>query len=242
MRWLPGTEIFTWVLDTTPPGYWPGVRSPDRFGARTVRCGPMADRAGDEAWETALRRPDALVRGDRATSFTARLDRWVAEARVDDAALQRSRERWLQEVAEQEATLSGVLADLAERRASVSMGAAGRRFHGVVTAIGIDFVAVQVASGPDVLLSMGAIAVVRTGHAVTVAVGDRVVATELHLADVLVELAADRERVRLVTGAGEAVAGVLRSVGHDVVVLRTDGDPPGTAYVARAAIAEVTLG
>jgi hypothetical protein len=202
----------------------------------------MADRGGDEAWETALRRPDELVRGDGAASFAARLDRWVAEARVDEAALQRSRERWLREVAEQEATLSGVLADLAERRAGVSIAVAGRRHHGVVAAIGVDFVALQVANGPDVLLSLSAVGVVRTAPAVAAAVGDRMVTTELRLADVLVELAADRDRARLVTGTGEAVAGVLRSAGHDVVVLRTDGDPPGTAYVPHATIAEVTLG
>ena len=201
----------------------------------------MVDRGGDEAWETALRRPDELVRGDGASSFGARLDRWVAEARVDEAALQRSRERWLREVADQEATLSGMLTDLAERRAGVTIDAGARRHHGVIDAIGVDFVAVQVASGPDVLLAISAIDVLRTAPAVATAAGDRMVATDLRLADVLAELAADRERVRLVTVAGHAVAGVLRSVGHDVVVLRTDGAPPGAAYVPHLAIVEVTI-
>jgi hypothetical protein len=68
------------------------------------------------------------------------------------------------------------------------------------------------------------------------------VSTELRLTDVLVELATDHERVRLVTKAGETVTGVLRSVGHDVVVLRTDADPPGTAYVPQGAVVEVTIG
>lgn len=202
----------------------------------------MVDHGGDEAWEAALRRPEELVRGEGAASFASRLDRWVAEARVDDAALQRSRERWLREVADQEATLSGVLTDLAERRAGVTIDAGGRRHHGLIAAIGVDFVALQVASGPDVLLAISAIGVVRTAPAVAAAVGDRMVVTELRLADVLGELAADRERVRLVTSAGHAEAGVLRSVGHDVVVLRTDGAQPGTAYVPRGAVIEVTIG
>lgn len=201
----------------------------------------MVDRGGDEAWETALRRPDDLVRGDSSASFGARLDRWVAEARVDEAAVQRSRERWLREVADQEATLSGMLTDLAERRAGVTIDAGGRRHHGVIDAIGVDFVAVRVASGPDVLLASSAIQVLRTAPEVAAAAGDRMVTTDLRLADVLAELAADRERVRLLTSAGQAVAGVLRSVGRDVVVLRTDTAPPGTAYVPRGAIVEVTI-
>jgi hypothetical protein len=206
----------------------------------------MVDRGGDEAWdeawEAALRRPEELVRGDGAASFASHLDRWVAEARVDDAALQRSRERWLREVADQEATLGGVLTDLAERRAGVTIDAGGRRHTGVIGAIGADFVALHGARGPDVLLPISAVGVVRTAPAVAAAVGDRMVVTELRLADVLAELAADRERVRLVTSGGQAAAGVLRSVGHDVIVLRTDGEQPGTAYVPRAAVVEVTIG
>lgn len=201
----------------------------------------MADR-GDEAWEAALRRPDELVRGGHVTSFTAHLDRWVAEARVDEAAQQRSRERWLREVAEQEATLGGVLTDLAERHAGVTIAVDGRRHHGLIVAIGVDFVAVRVTAGSDVLLAIRAVGVVRTAPAVEAAVGDRMVSTELRLTDVLGELSADRERVRLVTSAGETVTGVLRSVGHDVVVVRTDGDPHGTAYVSTAAVVEVTIG
>ncbi|MGH9273902.1 MAG: hypothetical protein ACRDZU_04570 [Acidimicrobiales bacterium] len=201
----------------------------------------MADR-GDEAWEAALRRPDELVRGGDATSFTAHLDRWVSEARVDEAALQRSRERWLRDAAEQEATLGGVLIDLAERHAGVTIFVDGRRHHGVIVAIGVDFVALCATAGSDVLLAIRAVDVVRTAPAVEAAVGDRVVSTELRLADVLVELAADRERVRLVTSAGETVTGVLRNVGQDVVVVRTDGDPRGTAYVPTAAVVEVTIG
>jgi hypothetical protein len=131
----------------------------------------MADR-GDEAWEAAQRRPDELVRGSGAISFTAHLDRWVAEARVDEAALQRSRERWLREVAEQEATLGGVLIDLAERCAGVTIAVDGRRHHGVIVAIGVDFVAVRATAGADVLLAISAVGVVRTAPAVDAAAGD----------------------------------------------------------------------
>ena len=83
----------------------------------------------------------------------------------------------------------------------------------------------------------------RTAPLADAAVGERVHPTDLRLADVLVELAAERARVLLVPADGaESVAGELRSVGQDVVSLRTDGEPPGTAYVPLSAIAEVALG
>lgn len=203
----------------------------------------MVERSGDPAWDAALRRPDHLVRGAGTPSFAARLDRWVADARVDQAALQRSRERWLQEVAAQEATLAGVLADLAERRAALSVRTrAGRRHHGHVQVIGADFVSLRLSSGADVLLATTALSVLRTAPAVDAALGDRVLGTELRLTDVLAELAADRERVVLVATTGDdVVAGQLRGVGHDVAVVRTDAAPPATAYVPLAAITEVGL-
>lgn len=204
----------------------------------------MVDPPGDPAWDAALEHPDDLVRGDGSPSFAARLDRWVADARIDQSALQRSRERWLREVAEQEATLAGVLADLAERRTPLTVRTSGgRRHHGVISAIGADFVAVSTPSGSDVLLAVRAVGVVRTNPAEAATLGDQVVATELRLADVLAELAADRERVLLVTTDGQdSVTGVLRSVGHDVVVVRTDGERAAKAYVPLTAIAEITIG
>jgi hypothetical protein len=210
----------------------------------------MAARDGDDArggaagdpFGDALRDPQGLVRGAGAGSFTARLDAWVAAARVEEAAQQRARERWLREVAEQEATLSGVLTELAERRAGVTLEVSGRRHHGVVVALGLDFVALRPAVGPDVLVAAAAVGVVRTAPTVAPALGDHMVSTELGLAAVLAELAIDRERVRLVTTGGDVVVGLLRSVGHDVAVVRTDGDPHGAAYVALGRIAEVTIG
>lgn len=203
----------------------------------------MVERLGDGGWEATAGADGVLGRG-ASGSFTARLDRWVADARVDAAALARVRERWLRDVAEQEATVPGVLADLAERRTAVAIRtSAGRRHLGVVDVIGVDFVALRPAAGPDVLLAVRGLGVIRTAPAVDAALGDRVVATELRLSDVLTELAADRERVLVVTLAGDdAVSGRLRSVGHDVVVLRTEADQPGTAYVPLAAIGEVTIG
>lgn len=204
----------------------------------------MVDRTGDPAWKAALQRPGDLMGGAGSTSFSSRLERWVADARVDESARQRSREHWLRAVAEQEATLSGVLADLAERHIAVSVHTSGaRRHHGHIRVIGADFVTLGLRSGVEVLLAVTAIGVVRTAPEVEATVGDRMVTTELRLADVLAQLAAERERVLLITRAGDdALAGQLRSVGQDVAVLRSDADPPFTAYIPLDAIAEVTIG
>lgn len=203
----------------------------------------MVDQPDDSAWEAALRQPDDLVRGAASASFGARLDRWVEEARVDAAAVGRGRERWLREVAEQEATLVGVLIDLAERGVPVTLQLhGGRRHQGVVRGVGADFVALTIAAGSDVLVAVAGIDTVRTAPDVPATVGDRVADTELLLSDVLAELAADREQVRVVTRDGDAIAGQLRSVGHDVAVLRTQAAQPATVYVAVTAISEVAIG
>src|SRR5690606_253927 len=134
--------------------------------------------------------------------FTARLDAWVAEARIDGAAAERARERWLAEVAGQEATLSGVLADLAERGATVAVSTTvGRRHRGTVGLIGADFVVLRPEAGAELAVAAGAIADVRAVGRADV-LGDRMLGTELRLADVLGELAADREDVSIVTVAG----------------------------------------
>lgn len=203
----------------------------------------MDERRGDRSWDAALEQAPGLLSGHPERSFTSRLDRWVADARVDEAARERARERWLRSVAEQEATVAGVLVDLTERCAGVALSTtAGQRHRGSIGALGADFVALRPASGPEVLITMGSISVVRTLPAEDPAAGDRTVSTDLTLADVLTELAAERERVLLVTRAGsDSVVGELRSVGHDVVVIRSDSEPASTAYVPLGAIAEVTL-
>lgn len=189
------------------------------------------------------------VRGERligaadGVAFAARLDRWLADARVEDSAAGRARERWLQAAAESDATFGGVLLDLAERGTALTLGLAdGRRHQGVVVVLGGDFAALRLARGGEVLVTLSAIATVRTAPGADPAVGERVTTTGLRLADVLAELAAERARVLLVpTRGADPVAGELRSVGRDVVTLRADGEPPTTAYLRLGAVAEVVI-
>lgn len=201
----------------------------------------MDERRRDVARRAATAAHDGVLRGQDRAGFASRLDRWVADARVDLAAAQRTRERWLQEVAAQEATLVGVLVDLAERRSVVALTTTGgRRHRGVIGSVGADFIAVRAIAGPDVLVALSAVGSVRTLPSEDPAPGDRVVVVQLTLAEVLAELAADRERVAALAGT-EQVAGQLRGVGVDVVVLRTDGTPPASAYLPLGSVSEVTL-
>lgn len=177
-----------------------------------------------------------------ASTLLARLDRWVAEARVDAAAAERARERWLRQIADESATFTGLLLDLAERGLPVvAQGRGRRRNRGTISAVGADFVAMRAAPGTDVLLAFGAIASVRPDDRAGGPTGDRATSFDLGLAEAIAAIAADRPRVLVVTMAdGEGVAGELRSVGRDLVALRLDGGA-GSAYVPIASIAELRI-
>lgn len=203
----------------------------------------MDDQPVGDPWDDAVRRPGGLVAGPGRPSLSARLDGWLADARTDASAAARAREHWLHAAAAAEATLAGVLLDLAERHTAVAVTTAtGRRHHGSIEVLGADFVALRLAGGGEVLVALSAVATVRTAPLVEPADGDRAVATGLALVEVLAELAAERAPVLVVAAGSEAVAGELRAVGTDVVTVRGTGDPPMTAYISLRAIAEVALG
>lgn len=183
-------------------------------------------------------RADGLLGAD----LLARLDRWVAELRADDAAARRARERWLLTQAEESSTFAGVLVDLAEHGTPVVVdGPGGRRHRGTIAAVARDFCALRTAAGREVLLAYAGIAAVRARSG-TAATGDRALALTATLDEALATLAEERPRVLVVTHAGgEGIAGELRTVGRDVVTVRVDGRPPAPVFVAIAAIAEISL-
>jgi hypothetical protein len=193
---------------------------------------PSADHPGEVA----------VVAGLFGEDLGARIDRWAADARVDEAARVRARERWLRHQAEEEGSLAGVLADVAERGTPVAVHVrGGRRHRGEVRALGADFVALR-SAGTDVIIAVGAVTSVRTGPGEASTIGDRSITTPLQLVDVLVGLAAERSAVLLVMAGGDdAVAGELRSVGLDVVGVRVSDAPAVVAYVPVGAIVEVVL-
>jgi hypothetical protein len=193
---------------------------------------PSADRPGDAA----------IVARVLGEGLDARIDRWAADARVDEAARRRARERWLRHQAEEEGSLAGVLADVAERGVPVAVHVRGGRQHrGEVRAVGADFVALR-SGATDVIIAIAAVTSVRTRPGEASTLGDRSITSSLRLVDVLAGLAAERAAVLLVMAGGDdAVAGVLGSVGRDVVGVRVADAPAVTAYVPIGAIVEVVL-
>ena len=198
--------------------------------------------------------PDAAsmegLAGLLGEGLTGRLERWAADARIDEAARRRARERWLEQQAREEATLLGILADLAERGTVVSLQLrSGGPRRGRVRLIGADFVAlapVGDAGGRsgEVLVALHDVVAVATRPGEPVSVGDRSVRSQLTLTEVVIGLAGDRERALLVlTGSDDVVRGTLWSVGQDVVVVRLDGEAiPATMYVALDAISQLAIG
>lgn len=164
------------------------------------------------------------------------LERWAADAMVDEAARQRTRQRWLRVQAEEEASVLGTLVDLAERARPVVLDVGQQRIRGAVVGIGADFLAVRSDRGQDVLVRTAAVEVVRAEPGERAVVGDRAVLVEVGLAAVVGPLAAERPDVVVRTRSGQVVRGELRSAGTDVVRLRADGDPPAPVWVPLEAI------
>jgi hypothetical protein len=161
--------------------------------------------------------------------------RLLDDARADEGARARARERALRQAAEEGATLAGHLLDLAEQGRPVRVRTAALRIHvGPVRMVGRDFVAVA-----DALVRFDAIASIRpdVGEDSPVAAGDRA-ASDLHLLEALARLSEGRPRIALVTAGGGVVAGELRAVGADVVTIRLDGAEAGLAYVPGSSVLE----
>jgi hypothetical protein len=171
------------------------------------------------------------------------LTRWAAEARVDEAAAARARERRLRDQAAEDSSLTGVLIDLAERSTPVVLHTiAGRRHRGVIRLVGADFCGLRAQTGRDVLVSTAALSAVRTEPRGVAPRGDRSVRADLLLIDALGELANERARVLVLTvHTTEGISGELRGIGTDLVRLLLDGEPRATVFVPAAAIAEVSL-
>jgi hypothetical protein len=167
------------------------------------------------------------------------LQRFAAEARVAEATAARSRERWLRQQAEEEATLAGVLCDLAERRLPVTVDTVGGgRHRGTVAAVARDFVVMVLDSGLEVMITLNGLAAVRPQPGARAPIGDHEIDVELTLLDALSHLAGERPRLRFVTRAGGHLVGTLRAVGQDVVTVELDGEARAQVFVPVGAVVE----
>ncbi len=181
--------------------------------------------------------------GRALPDLSAVLARFVADAAVDDAARSRALEHSLSRQAGDDASLTGVLLDLAERgRPVVVSTGAGRRLRGVLRTIATDFCIMRTDAGVDQLISFGALGMVQPLPHEAPTTGDRSTALDLGLARALAHLGEGRPRVRIfLVDDPEPHIGELTGVGRDVLTLRPDGDPPPTRYISVASIAELAM-
>jgi hypothetical protein len=165
-------------------------------------------------------------------------ERWLAEVRVEDAARERSRVAQRQALDAAEATLAGVLGDLAARGEVVQLWMhSGRRHRGWLRLIGPDACVMDTETRQWAVVRLAAIASVRTVRSAPVP-GQSEASTASSFASLAGALAVPGEWV--LVGAGpESIGGVLEVAGTDVLRLRLEnGD---VAYVPLASVDEVTL-
>jgi hypothetical protein len=154
------------------------------------------------------------------------------------------RERNLRAAAVTDATLSGVIVDLAERGETVALRTVqGRTLTGRMTLVARDAVAIESGMGVSYVKLDRVTAVRRApGLRADEPSGDRPPPRSTSLAALLADLAPQRPRVDLVLAGEPALAvGELRAVGVDVLTVRLDGEPPVTAYFAAAQLSELTV-
>ncbi len=209
----------------------PPRSAPTRADPTVARVGPVnSDPQPPD-------RPVDLTAGDPL----AALQRWVADGRVDEAARARSRRRWLENAATEEATLGGVLLDLAERRRPVTVRTlVGHRITGPIIAVGADFIAVADARLGDTLMPTTRIATVQPAPGDDLPAGDRRHDVVLTFRDALMELAAERPEVMVGVG-DETLRGELRTASTEVVTLVIADERREPISIALTAIDHVVV-
>jgi hypothetical protein len=165
------------------------------------------------------------------------LARWLAEVRVDDAARQRAETADLRARRAEEATLAGVLAELAGRGDLVGLVMrSGRQHRGHIRLIGPDAVVVALETRQWLVARLGAVAATRTVQGPLVP-GESQPSTPSRFARLVGALAEPGEWLLVASGSA-TFGGALISTGDDVVALRLDnGD---VAYVGLDSVDEVS--
>ena len=205
----------------------PPLRSaPTRADPTVARVGPVNSEPQPPDCPVDLTADDPL----------AALQRWVADGQVDEAARARSRRRWLENAATEEATLGGVLLDLAERRRPVIV----RTLAGHRVAVGADFVGVADARLGDTLMPTTRIATVQPAPGDDLPAGDRRHDVVLAFGDALTELAAERPDVMVGVG-DETLRGELRTASTEVVTLVIADERREPISIALTAIDHVVV-
>jgi hypothetical protein len=157
--------------------------------------------------------------------------------------MHRRREHWLRRQAADDASLTGVLVDLAEQGHLVRVTTSGGGRH-LGRVVGAGAAVVVMESGMHrILVAVDAVTTVQAApgeHDVTSPVGHRVGDDPTTLADLLSHAVGDGAEVTLTMRSGQVVTGELVSVGHDVVLVRPDRRTP-VIYARLESVSEAAL-
>jgi hypothetical protein len=166
------------------------------------------------------------------------LEAWAADARAREAGAERSRQRWMERAAGEDATMASVLAALRDAGDEVVVGmSTGRNHRAWVRGVGRDAVALASARGREVLVASWSVVTVRPvvarARLVDGVVDDIGLATEL-------ATWSPGCRVEAVVAGGDVVAGELGPVGVDVVTLTLAAPDRPVVYIALGSLSEVS--
>lgn len=135
----------------------------------------------------------------------------------------------MRQQAEEEATFHGLLVDLAEGRADVTLHTrAQRRIAGRLVVVGHDVVVVAGTRGGErTFVPLPAVTTVRPGVETRPALGDRTASRSgtATFEAAMVDLAAGRPQVCVHTIDAERTTGTLRRVGRDYLAVQTAPGP-----------------
>jgi len=178
--------------------------------------------------------------GDGDDQITAHVDELLA----DQAARERTRQRWLQQQALESAQLSGVLLAMAESAATVTLlTVAGHQHQGTLTDVTADHCRIITVQGSVVLLRLSAVSVVTPDRSLRAAAAadDRPAPAGPRFAEALSDRAGERPEVTVRTvGRPDPVVGRLLAVGSDVMTLQVD-ERRRLAYVSLASVTDVSF-
>lgn len=169
--------------------------------------------------------------GEDFDALIAAMGAWAADQRAEEAAAGRSRTGWLRRQAAEAATLSGVLVDLAERAAPVTLETLSGPYDGQVEVVTTGLCGLRRPEGGVTLVALSAVTALRGPD--RLATGDRTPALTLDMAGALSALSVDRTMVTVALPGGTRVAGLVETVGTQLVCL---SDDHGSVLVALEAV------
>jgi hypothetical protein len=181
----------------------------------------------------------AMHEGQEGDDLVAAFVRWAAGQRTASAAASRARERSLREQAAASATWAGVIVDLAEQQASVTVAVGGQKRAGRVVGAGRNFFVLDGGRhGRITLVALDAVGAIWPDQVADVLpTGARLGAIDMTLMMALALLVEQRAPVCITSPAGLQTSGELVAAGEDVLTLRIDPAARRLTYVPLATVA-----